>query len=88
MLYFSLLQESIFKNSDIGFLLEESITVFINKHKQVHALQNQVIRNAEHFHQQDERLFCLLMFVYTELSCEVWTCSSPSTKDLIFRFMG
>jgi len=88
MLYFSPLQESIFKNSNIGFLFEESITVFINKHKQVHSSQNQMTQNAEHFHQQDERLFFLPMLIYTELSWEVWICFSPSKKDLIFRFMG
>lgn len=87
MLYVSLLQESIFKNSNIGFLLEESITVFINNHREVHASQNQAIQNAEHFHQQDERLFCLLMLIYTELSWEVRICSSSSTKDLIFWFV-
>lgn len=88
MIYFSLLQGSIFKNSNTGFLLEESIPVFTNKHEQVNASQNQMTEHVEHFHQQDERLFFLLRLIYNELSWAVWICSSTSTKDLIFRFMG
>lgn len=56
MLYLSLYEESIVKNSNTGFLSEENITVIINKHKHVPASQHQMTQNVEHFHQQVERL--------------------------------